>query len=186
MNKGLSEKELIAGCCKGYGPAQKELYRLYAPKMFGVVLRYSNDQHTAEDLLQEGFIKVYQNIGTFRNEGSFEGWIRRIFINVSLEHFRRSTRLYPISDIHDGGIEVVENSVIEKLCADDLLALLQKLSPGYRMVFNLYAIEGFSHKEIGKMLNISEGTSKSQLARGRSILQKMVRKLEKVEHEVIS
>jgi len=143
--------------------------------MYAVCLRYSNNSEDAQDLLQEGFIKVYRNLHRFRAEGSFEGWVRRVFVNSSIEHFRKkSIQLANVSEKEEGNIENSDISALDTLAEKDLIALIQELSPGYRTVFNLYVVEGYSHREIGEELGISEGTSKSQLARARGILQKKV------------
>jgi RNA polymerase sigma factor (sigma-70 family) len=154
---------------------QEELYRRFSPKMYAVCLRYSNNAEDAQDLLQEGFIKIYRNLHRFRAEGSFEGWIRRVFVNTSIEHFRKkSAKLSMVSEKEEGTIEDTDVSALENLAEKDIINIIQELSPGYRTVFNLYVVEGYSHKEIGDLLGISEGTSKSQLARAKSVLQKKV------------
>jgi RNA polymerase sigma-70 factor (ECF subfamily) len=143
--------------------------------MYAVCLRYANNSDDAQDLLQEGFIKVYKNLHRFRAEGSFEGWVRRVFINSSIEHYRKKqAKLTTVSDKEENTIEDSDISALDSLAERDIINLIQDLSPGYRTVFNLYVIEGYSHKEIGELLGISEGTSKSQLARAKSILQKKV------------
>jgi RNA polymerase sigma-70 factor (ECF subfamily) len=123
--------------------------------------------------LQEGFVKVFKYIKNFRKEGSLEGWLRRIFINTAIEHFRKAVRVYPILDDEETEIDI-EDDYYDLLDSEDLIKMVQQLSPGYRTIFNLYAVEGYSHKEIAKLLGISEGTSKSQLARARTLLKKMV------------
>ena len=154
---------------------QEELYNRFAPKMYAVCLRYANNTDDAQDLLQEGFIKVYKNLHRFRAEGSFEGWIRRVFVNSSIEHFRKkSIQLATVSDKEENTIENSDISALDTMAEKDIIRLIQELSPGYRTVFNLYVVEGYSHKEIGEKLGISEGTSKSQLARAKEILQKKV------------
>ncbi|MCA0398783.1 MAG: sigma-70 family RNA polymerase sigma factor [Bacteroidetes bacterium] len=153
---------------------QESLYRKFAGKMYAVCLRYAGNSDDAQDLLQEGFIKVFRNLDKFRHEGSFEGWMRRVFVNTSIEHYRRKVHLNPIGETEENRIEDVSVSALDQLAEKDIVQLVQELSPGYRTVFNLYVIEGYSHKEIGDMLQISEGTSKSQLARAKSILQKKV------------
>ncbi len=174
-NHTISESDLIAGCIAGDRKMQEELYNRFAPKMYAVCLRYANNSEDAQDLLQEGFIKVYKNLHRFRAEGSFEGWIRRVFINSSIEHYRRkSAKLSTVSDKEESTIEDNDISALDNLAEKDIIKLIQDLSPGYRTVFNLYVVEGYSHKEIGELLNISEGTSKSQLARAKAILQKKV------------
>ncbi len=173
-NQNINEADLIDGCLRGDSKMQEELYKRFAPKMYAVCLRYSNNTENAQDLLQEGFIKIFRNLNRFRNEGSFEGWIRRIFVNTSIEFFRKKTNLFSITEKDDLIVEDGSLNALDKLAEKDIIKLVQELSPGYRAVFNLYAIEGYSHKEIGNMLNISEGTSKSQLARAKGVLQKKV------------
>lgn len=153
---------------------QAALYERFAPKMYGVCLRYTSDQEEAQDILQEGFIKVFKNLEKFRQEGSFEGWIRRIVINTAIEHFRRRKHLQPVTEKEEAAIETTEESALDRLAEKDIIALVRQLSPGYRAVFNLYVIEGYGHKEIAEMLGISEGTSKSQLARAKAVLQRLV------------
>jgi RNA polymerase sigma-70 factor (ECF subfamily) len=155
---------------------QYELYNRFAPKMYGVCLRYASGADEAEDILQEGFIKVYKKIGSYRAEGSFEGWVRRIFVNTAIEHFRKKTYLQPITEQEESTIEGKYLSVLDDLAEKDIVQLVQQLSPGYRAVFNLYVIEGYTHKQIAELLGISEGTSKSQLSRAKLILQDLVRK----------
>jgi len=167
------QDEVIDGCVQSVLQYQKALYNHFAPKMFGLCLRYAKDYHTAEDILQEGFVKVFKYIKNFRKEGSLEGWLRRIFINTAIEHFRKAVRVYPILDDEETEIDI-EDDYYDLLDSEDLIKMVQQLSPGYRTIFNLYAVEGYSHKEIAKLLGISEGTSKSQLARARTLLKKMV------------
>lgn len=173
-NHTLSESDLIKGCIEGDRRMQEELYARFAPKMYAVCLRYAGNAEDAQDILQDGFVKIYKNLPKFRGEGSFEGWIRRIFVNTSIEHLRRKTYLKPIAEKEENTIPYNEKSVLDNLGEKDILKLVKQLSPGYRTVFNLYVVEGYTHKEIGDMLKISEGTSKSQLARARVILQDMV------------
>lgn len=175
-NQIISEGDLIQGCLNNDRRMQEELYRRFAPRMYAVCLRYAGKAEEAEDILQEGFIKVYKKLSSFRSEGSFEGWIRRIFVNTSIEHFRRKTYLQPISEQEEKTIEGKSLSVLDSLAEKDIIQLVQQLSPGYRTVFNMYVVEGYTHKEIGEMLGISEGTSKSQLSRAKVILQDMVKK----------
>jgi len=171
---GLSEKEIIEGCMTGKREHQEMFYKYFSPKMFGICLRYANDYHAAEDILQEGFIKVFKNLGKFRGEGSFEGWVKRIFINTAIEYYRKAVNHKGHSELDKVTFKQIGEVAIENLAAKDLLNMIQKLSPGYQTVFNMYVIDGFSHKEIAGKLGISEGTSKSQLARARAILQKMI------------
>lgn len=154
---------------------QEELYRRFAPKMYAVCFRYASNANDAQDLLQEGFIKVYRNLHRFKAEGSFEGWMRRVFVNTSIEHYRKkSLDLSSVTEKEEGTIEDTDISALDQLAVKDIMMLIRELAPGYQTIFNLYVVEGYSHKEIGDMLGISEGTSKSQLARAKSILQKKV------------
>jgi RNA polymerase sigma factor (sigma-70 family) len=172
---GHSEEErMVQGCVKGQSQHQEALYTKHYRKMFGVCLRYAPDRDTAEDILQDGFVKVFKNIGSFSGSGSLEGWIRRIMVNTALELLRKKSTMYPVVDIEqaantDGGWDVVST-----MAEQEILRMVQALPIGYRTVFNLYAIEGYSHKEIADQLNISEGTSKSQLARARQTLQENI------------
>jgi len=173
-NQNIIESDLIKGCLDGNRRMQEEMYRRFSPRMYAVCLRYAGNAEEAQDILQEGFIKVFRNLGKFRNEGSFEGWIRRVFVNTSIEHYRRKVHLNSISEQEERVVEDGSVSVLDQLAERDIIQLVQELSPGYRAVFNLYVIEGYSHKEIADLMHISEGTSKSQLARAKSILQKKV------------
>jgi RNA polymerase sigma-70 factor (ECF subfamily) len=169
-------EEIIKGCKAGKVKDQERLYNLYAEQLFGVCLYYSKDYTEAEDLLHDGFMKIFHFIDTYRYQGSFEGWMRRIMINVSLEKFRKERHLHSLSELEDQVEDVMQENIISSITAKDLVKMIQDLSPKYRMVFNLYAIEGYSHKEISQMLGISEGTSKSNLARARAVLQRNVKK----------
>lgn len=173
-NHNLTESDLIKGCVAGDRRLQELLYQRFAPKMYAVCLRYAGNADDAQDLLQEGFIKVYRNLEKFRREGSFEGWMRRVFVNTAIEHYRRKVTLNTIGEKEERSIEDGSWNILDQLAERDIIALVQELSPGYRSVFNMYVIEGYSHKEIGDILEISEGTSKSQLARAKAILQKKV------------
>ncbi len=142
--------------------------------MYGVCLRYAGNTNDADDILQEGFIKVYNNLHKFRGEGSFEGWIRRIFINNCIEQYRKKVQSYNITEAHENTVEDSDIDALDVLAAKDMVKLINELSPGYKTVFNLYVVEGYSHKEVAEMLGISEGTSKSQLARAKGTLKKML------------
>ena len=174
-NQMSSESDLIEGCIQGNRKMQYELYERFSSKMYGVCLRYAANAEEAEDILQEGFIKVFNKIGSFRNEGSFEGWIRRIFVNTAIEHFRKKTYLQPITEYEESTVEGKYLSVLDNLAEKDIIRLVQQLSPGYRTVFNMYVVEGYTHKQIAEALGISEGTSKSQLSRAKLILQDLVK-----------
>jgi RNA polymerase sigma factor (sigma-70 family) len=173
----LSEiKNIINGCLKGNRRDQELLYRRHVAKLYAVCLQYSGNDEEARDILQEGFIKIFENLGNYKYEGSFEGWIRRIMVNTALEKYRSRHNLYRVDDIDDIPEPEADpdNDDYSGLEAVDLLGIVRELPPKYRMVFNLFAIEGYSHKEISKMVNISEGTSKSNLSRARAILQRRV------------
>lgn len=147
---------------------------MFSARMFGVCLRYTGSREDAQDVLHEGFLKIYEKIEQFEFRGSFEGWIRRIMVNTALEKFRNQNKLVKSQD----SIEEFERSentdLTDSITVKELLEMIKELSPQYRVVFNLYAIEGYSHKEISEMLGITEGTSKSNLSRARSILQEKV------------
>jgi RNA polymerase sigma-70 factor (ECF subfamily) len=172
----ITETDLIKGCIEGDRRMQKQLYDRFSPKMYAVCLRYMGNADDAQDILQEGFIKVYRNIERFRGEGSFEGWVRRIFVNTAIEQIRKKKMDVSLTEKEET-IEFKTVSAIDSINEKDLLKIVRELSPGYRSVFNMYVVEGFSHKEIGELLGISEGTSKSQLARARMILQEKVKHL---------
>ncbi|MEI9942673.1 MAG: RNA polymerase sigma factor [Chitinophagaceae bacterium] len=175
-NHTTPESDLIRGCLAGDRRMQEELYSRFSPRMYAVCLRYAGNAEEAEDILQESFIKVFRKLDTFRSEGSFEGWIRRVFVNTAIEHFRRKRYLQPVTEKEENTMEGNYLSVLDTLAERDIMELVQELSPGYRTVFNMYVVEGYTHKEIGDMLGISEGTSKSQLSRAKVILQDMVKK----------
>ncbi|MDD5693807.1 MAG: RNA polymerase sigma factor [Bacteroidales bacterium] len=167
--------EIISGCKSGKVRDQEKLFNLFSEEMFGVCLYYSRDTSDAEDLLHDGFLKIFKHIHSFRYQGSFEGWMRKIMVNTSLERFRKERHIYPLSEVENKVEDVMEENIIGQIATKDLLKMIQDLSPRYRMVFNLYAVEGYSHREISRMLGITEGTSKSNLARARAILQRNVR-----------
>ncbi|HMO33155.1 MAG TPA: RNA polymerase sigma factor [Lacibacter sp.] len=169
-----SESDILTGCLANDRKSQKLLYDTYAPRMYAVCLRYMGNADDAQDVLQDGFVKIFRNLGKFRSEGSFEGWLRRIFVNTAIEQLRRKKLNLSLSEKEEQ-VEYPAASAPDRLQEKDLLELVRKLSPGYRTIFNLYVVEGFGHKEIADMLHISEGTSKSQLARARMILQDKIR-----------
>lgn len=177
------QENLLKGCKNGNRIAQEKVYKLYAAKMLGVCVRYFQDRMEAEDVLQEGFIKVFQKIDSFRSIGSFEGWIRKIMVNTALEHYRKNKNMYAVVDVEEAHGSLINDSTIENINAKDLLILIHSLPSGYKAVFNLYAIEGYAHKEIADLLGISEGTSKSQLARARALLQKNIQLNEAVKNK---
>lgn len=169
-------KNIINGCLAGNRRDQELLYRRHAPKLYAVCLQYSGNDEEARDILQEGFIKIFENLANYKYEGSFEGWMRRIVVNTALEKYRSKHNLYRVDDIDQIPEPDAEpdNDDYSGLEAVDLLGIIRELPTKYRMVFNLFALEGYSHREISSMMNISEGTSKSNLSRARVILQRRV------------
>ncbi|GAB4403300.1 MAG: RNA polymerase sigma factor [Bacteroidia bacterium] len=168
-----TEEELVEGCKRNEARYQKLLYDKYHRLMYGVCLRYTDNTEDARDILQEGFIKVFRHLQTFRGEGSFEGWMRRIMVHTAIEHYRRNSRYFMV-DVDEAREVVFDADAVSALSREEILGLIRKLPVGYRTVFNLYAIEGYSHQEIGTMLNISTGTSKSQLSRAKKLLQDLL------------
>lgn len=183
LKRNYNTQELIAGCSKGSRKAQELLYKQFAAQMLAVCMRYAVDRPEAEDMLQIGFVKVFDKIADFRNEGSFEGWVRRIMVHSSIGYYRKHHKMMVVDMGDVVTQQSVDPSALANLDVKDLMRLIQNLAPGYRMVFNLYAIEGYSHKEIGDIMGITEGASKSQLSRARSILKEQVVKLEKRNYE---
>ncbi|HLT75271.1 MAG TPA: sigma-70 family RNA polymerase sigma factor [Ohtaekwangia sp.] len=171
----LTEQELIEGCRKNDRAAQRALYDRYCRKMMVLCLRYSKTTAEAEDILQEGFVKVFNAIANFRQEAKLETWITRIMVNTALNVQRKKLYLYPMVDVEE--LELPENEIsISGIHFKQLLEMIQSLPQGCQIVFNLFAIEGYSHKEIAEQLGISEGTSKSQFARAKSLLQQKLSK----------
>jgi RNA polymerase sigma-70 factor (ECF subfamily) len=172
----MSECDLIAACIKGNAIAQRELYDKYAAKMLGVCLRYAGNREVARDLLHDGFIRLFNKIKTYRGEGAFEGWMRKIFVNTALEYLRKKDALKAYEDC-TATIPATDYSVFEKISADELMEKITALPAGYRAVFNLYAIEGYSHREIAGLLHISESASRSQYTRARQYLQELIKEI---------
>jgi RNA polymerase sigma-70 factor (ECF subfamily) len=174
-------KAIIEGCLRNNRRSQEELFKLFYGKMLSVCMRYTNDRDTAQEVLQEGFIKIFEKLGAFDYKGSFEGWIRRIIANTAIDAIRRSKKDPYLSD-NDNDFKLgAEDTMVERenletmdLKAEVAMEAIQQLSPAYRTVFNLYVLEDYSHKEISEMLGISEGTSKSNLAKARMNLQKIL------------
>jgi len=168
--------------CKAYDKkAQKELYDVYSSVLFGVCLRYSNSRADAEDILQEGFIKVFTKINYYTGKGSFEGWMRRIIVNTAISHYHKNKKYkenYDIDEIKETDVEGANFDTVD-FTKEELFSVINKLPDGYKIIFSLYAIEGYKHKEIAKRLNISENTSKSQYSRAKDKLKKMLEKISK-------
>ena len=172
----MTEKDLIHACKRQDRRAQKLLYERFSPVMLGVCRRYVKDPMEAEDVMVEGFFKVLTKIEMYSGEGSFEGWIRRIMINESLMHLRKSNHFQYVEEINPNLDYQEEPTVVEELAAGEILGLLDELPPGYRTVFNLYVVEGFKHREIADELNISINTSKSQLILAKQRMEELVKK----------
>jgi RNA polymerase sigma factor (sigma-70 family) len=168
--------DIVKGCAEGKRQAQEDLYHMFAGKMYSVCLRYSRDQDEAKDNLQDGFIKVFSNIRQYKGTGSFEGWVRRIMVNTALQKYRGQYQLYALNDNETKAYNIPVENVMEAMGEKELLDIIHELPPRYKLVFNMYAIEGYSHKEIGEILDITEGTSKSNLSRARDILQDKLKK----------
>ena len=174
------ESELIKKCIANDRAAQNRLYQLYAKKMMGVCYRYSKNLEDAEDTLNEGFMRVFEKLSSFKSIGSFEGWIRKVMVNVALEKFRKKNIKFSDVNLGDAAHAVqidTREDVLSDLNAKELLGLVKKLPPVYQMVFNLYVFEGLKHKEIADQLGISEGTSKSNLSDARDWLKKGIENL---------
>lgn len=174
-----ADLKLVEDCLKKRPKRQKELYDRFAPKMMGVVYRYANNNDEAQDILQDAFVKVFERLGSYKKEGSLEGWIRRIVVNTALDHIRKNKKSQFNVDLSQAEYLGSEKDfIIENLSANEILQLLRTIPVGYRTVFNLYAIEGYSHKEIAEQLDISENTSKSQYSRAKSFMRKLIEQYE--------
>ncbi len=172
----LNEHDLIKGCINNDVYCQQVLYEKFSPKMTGVSLRYCNSKMEAEDVLQDAFIKVFDKIKTFKGEGSFEGWIRKIVVFTALKSNDKRVRKFEPGNLENIQEQSLESKAISNMETANLLSILQELPEGYRTVFNLYAIEGYSHKEIGTMLGVSDVTSRTQYSRAKQYLIKLLAK----------
>ena len=166
--------DILQGCVHGKRNAQERLYRMFSAKMFGVCLRYCRDCDDAKDILQDGFLKVFEKIHQFSNRGSLEGWIRKIVVNTALERFRKTTLMLGIDQIPEIREAEEDDNIYLDLSMNEMLEYVQNLPERYRMVFNLYVFEDMPHKEIAEAMGITEGTSKSDLSRARNILQNKI------------
>jgi len=191
----MNEKDLVKGCRQAEPLAMKTLYEKYYALMLGICLRYAGNMFDAEDLVQEGFVKIFKDIGSFSGRGSFEGWMKRVIINNALMHLRKPRREYSFENIEDFAeneplIQDEEELSIEQqikrtdFTREELIEMIHSLPLGYQQVLNLYVIDGFKHREIAKLLNISEGTSKSQLNKARKLMKKKLleKAIEKIEN----
>ena len=172
----MTERELIEGCINNKQAAQKQLFNLFAGKMMSVCLRYANEQHRAQDILQDGFIRVFKSIHQYRHEGSFEGWLRRVFVTVAIRQVSKQKFFFTDIDITDKSEHSIDADVLAKISADEIHALIRSLPDGYRTVFNLNVVEGYSHEEIAVMLDIQPTTSRGQLLKARKHLQALIEK----------
>lgn len=172
----LSDEQLVKKCLEKDPLAQKQLFDSFSRKMMGVCLRYTKDVEEAQDVLQIGFVKVFEKLHLFNNEGSLEGWIRKVLVNTALDQIRKNKKFDDNVDLSkvDYSMATENENVLDQLSANDLLKIIQAMPTGFRTVFNLYAIEGYSHQEIADQLNISINTSKSQYSRARVYLQKII------------
>ena len=176
----MTEENLIKGCLAEDRECQRELYKRFSGKMMAVCLRYASSRMEAEDMLQEGFIKVFDNIARFKMEGSLEGWVRRIMVNNAINKIRSNKiKFEEIGNISDDFLQHDKN-IIDKMSEQDILKLISQMPQGYKYVFNMYAIEGLSHKEIADNLGIEEASSRSQYAKAKKYLQQQIIKLEKI------
>lgn len=171
----VNEKQLIANCLQGDRNAQRKLYELYSGKMMGVCLRYCKDKETAKDLLHDGFLKVYTHLDSFEAKGSFEGWMRRIMVNTALEYLRKKSDEGYNMDIEEAFTLTSDDyGVLEKMQAEELIKTIQRLPDTYRTTFNLFVVEGYSHKEISEVMNITESSSRVYLTRAKQMIQQMI------------
>lgn len=184
VNNNTDEQQLITGCIEGKSWAQRAIYDRFAATMMSVCVRYVTDRQTAQDVLQDGFIKLFNKIDTYSGTGAFGGWVRRIFVTTALEHLRRNDALKQSASIDDieNFIENCDETAIQKMSVDDIMECIASLADGYRTVFNLCAIEGYNHAEIAEMLGITEATSRSQFMRARKILQQKISSLHGKEY----
>src|SRR5215204_500977 len=186
----MTEEAILQGCLKNNSAAQKALYQKYSAKMLVVCYRYAHNREDAEDMLQEGFIKIFSQIHTFENRGALEGWIRRIVVHTCINILKKNKKFNESVDIiHATAVQVKEESIPSIIQAKQVVECIRMLPIGYRTVLNLYAIEGFSHREIGDMLDIEESTSRSQYTRAKAMLEEILVKkniIHKPKQDVIS
>lgn len=176
----MTEHELIRGCIRKDATCQRKLFELYAGKMMSVCLRYAADAAEAEDMLQEGFIRIFSYIHQFKFEGSFEGWLRRIVVNSALKQLQKKRISFTEISDHQDHSPRMDPYVYANLGEEDLMKLINALPEGYRVVFNLSVIEGYSHEEIAQLLNVQPSTSRSQLVKARKMLQNQITELQKI------
>lgn len=174
----MEDAALVTECVQGNPRAQRALFERFAPKMMAVCLRYSKDREQAEDVLQDGFVKVFMKLSDFKSEGSLEGWIRRVMVNTALDQLRKNGKLLGDISTDDVAYKLEHNDPIEEnLMAEDLMKLVLAMPEGYKVVFNMFAIEGYSHAEIAATLGITESTSKSQYSRAKAYLRERIERM---------
>jgi len=177
----MTEDELIKACLQNNQRAQKTLFDTHSPRLMGVCLRYANNRAEAQDMLQDGFIKIFQKLDSFTGGGAFGGWMHRLVVNTCLDHIRRNKKMGFTVEIENESADwSVSEDAISQLRTKELLSLIQQLPEGYRVVFNMFAIEGYGHKEIAEELDIAENTSKSQYRKAKLKLQEAIERLDKV------
>ena len=176
----MNQKELIAGCIRGDRQCQMELFRQFSGKLLAVCVRYTRHRMEAEDVLQDAFIKIFKNLEKFEGKGSFEGWMRRIVVNTALKNYNKSSYQREKIGLEDYQESALDPDVIASLHEEEILKVVGQLPEGYKAVFNLYVIEGFSHKEIAEQLEIQESTSRSQLVKARKMLQSKIAQLMRI------
>lgn len=181
----MSYRELVQKCIRNDRGAQKALYDQFAPKMMAVAARYCQSVVEAEDVLQEAFVKVFKKISSLSDDNKLEGWIKRIVVNTALNQNRSKLYLFPMTEVKDDTVVATGELNITDMHYTELIQKIQSLPDGCRVIFNLYAIEGFSHKEIAQKLEISEGTSKSQYSRARQLLQEMISESQKIGYGAV-
>jgi RNA polymerase sigma-70 factor (ECF subfamily) len=180
----MTDEQLIEGCKRSEHKAFEALYKKYAMRMMAIAQRYCNTTFESEDVLQEAFIKVFQKINSFDSKGSFEGWLKRVVVNTAINHYHQTYKQKLQVEVEKADIhETILPDAVSKMSNEELLSVIKELPEGYRMVFNLYVIEGYTHKEIGEMLNISDGTSKSQLAKAKNMIKRLLIKYNYVADE---
>lgn len=182
MQLKVSLEQIVKGCIMHDRNSQSQLYKIFAPKMLGVCMRYCPNREEAEELLQEGFFRIFKYINTLKNVNNPGGWIHKIIVNTALQRYTPKSYLYPVLNIEDSTAEVVDSyDIFSNYTVRDIISMVQNLPTSYRLVFNLYVFEGYKHGEIAELLNISEGTSKSNLFMARSILKKNLTRVLKVD-----
>jgi RNA polymerase sigma-70 factor (ECF subfamily) len=184
----INLNEIIDGCRKNKRNAQKELYDVYAPILLGICIRYSKSTQEAEDILQEGFIKILTKIKDFKGDGSFEGWMKKVIVNTAISHFHKNKKFNEIQDIEHIRESDIDHDNFEnnEFTHEELLNIINQMPEGYKVIFNLYAIEGFKHKEIAEMLNITESTSKSQYSRAKDKIRQELELISKIKIQNVS